>query len=77
MKEEYYLTHASGYCVSAYTGDIKTPFFPESPAIKFADVKEALDVLCKIIQYYGLDSAVIKDFNIIPTSEAKHVVNAN
>lgn len=76
MKEEYYLTYNSGCGVSAYTGDMKTPFYTEAPAIKFSSIKEASEVMHKIITLYGLNRAARKHFNIILTSEAQHVVNA-
>lgn len=75
MKEGYYLTYNSGCGVSAYTGDMKTPFYTEAPAIKFSSVKEASEAMHKIITLYGLNRAARKHFNIIPTSEAQHVVN--
>lgn len=76
MKEEYYLTYNSGCGVSAYTSDMKTPFNTEAPAIKFSSIKKASEVMHKIITLYGLNRAARKHFNIIPTSEAQHVVNA-
>ena len=76
MKEEYYLAYSSGSGVSAYTGDVKTPFYPGIPAIKFSSIKEAREVMHKIITLYGLNRDARKHFNIIPTSDAPHVVNA-
>ena len=76
MKEEYYLTYNSGCGVSAYTGDMKTPFYTEEKAVKFQSVKEANEVMLKIINLYGLNRAARRRFRIILTSEAGHVVNA-
>lgn len=76
MKEEFYLVYNSGSGASAYTGDMKTPFYTEEKAVKFSSIKEASEVMHKIITLYGLNRAARKHFNIIPTSEAKHVVNA-
>lgn len=77
MKEEYYLVYSSGCGVSAYTGDMKTPFYTEEKAVKFSSVKEASEVMHKIITLYGLNRAARKYFSIIPTNEAEHVINAN
>lgn len=76
MKEEYYLAYSSGSGVSAYTGDVKTPFYPGIPAIKFSSIKEASEVMHKIITLYGLNRDARKHFYIIPVSDAQYVVNA-
>lgn len=76
MKEEYYLTYISGCGVSAYTGDTKTPFRTEAPAIKFSSIKEARKVMHQIITRYGLNRDARKHFYITPTSDAQYVVNA-
>lgn len=76
MKKEYYLIYISGCGVSAYTGDVKTPFYPGIPAIKFSSIKEASEVMHKIITLYGLNRDAKRHFNIIPTSDAQYVVNA-
>lgn len=76
MKKEYYLTYYSGCGVSAYTGDARTPFYTEVPAIKFSSIKAASRVMHKIITRYGLNRDARKHFYIIPTSDAQYVVNA-